>query len=208
MPDWEDIFKKDGKVFETPHPDMERISTLFKKRDIRKILDIGCGSGRHLVFFSKRGFEIFGIDASPSALDISNEWLKEEGRFCDLKLHRIEDIFPYSDEYFDALISIQVIHHNLLKDIEFTINEMKRVLKSKGLIFITFPLFGVGSKLEQWDLKEIEKGTFIPQKGPERGLPHHFFTKDEIYQLFKSFKILQLYVDETKHRALLAEKRD
>jgi SAM-dependent methyltransferase len=208
MPDWEDIFKKDGKVFETPHPDMERIATLFKKRDIHKILDIGCGSGRHLVFFSKMGFKIYGIDASPSALELSNEWLKEEGRACELKLHRIEDKFPYSNEYFDAILSVQVIHHNLLKDIKFTISEMKRILKPKGLIFITFPLFGVGSKLEQWDLKEIEKGTFIPQKGPEKGLPHHFFTKHEIYQLFESFKILELYVDKTKHRALLAEKRD
>ena len=207
MADWDNIFKKEGKVFEIPHPDMERVAGIFKNRDICKILDIGCGSGRHLVFFSKMGFEIYGLDASPRALEISEEWLKEEGRTCDLKLHRIEDKFPYTNDYFDAIISIQVIHHNLLKDIKFTIKEINRVLKPKGLIFITFPLFGGGSKLDGWDLKEIEKGTYIPQTGSEKGLPHHFFTIDEIYQLFEPFKILELYVDETNHRALLAEKK-
>lgn len=207
MPDWNHIFTKAGKVFDTPHHDMERIAKIFLQKNFKKILDLGCGSGRHLVYFSKLGFEVYGLDASPKALEISRDWLKAEGKVCDLRLHRIEDEFPYMDEYFDAIISIQVIHHNLLKDVIFTIKEMERILRPDGLIYLTFPLFGVGSKLEGWDLKEIEKGTFIPQAGPEEGLPHHFFTENEIYDLFKSFTITELYVDKTNHRALLAKKK-
>jgi SAM-dependent methyltransferase len=207
MPDWNEIFTRKGKVFETPHPDMERIANLFRERDIYKILDLGCGSGRHLVYFSNKGFEVYGLDASPKALELSEVWLKQEGKHCDLKLHRIEEKFPYHNNYFDAIVSIQVIHHNFIKDIKFTIKEINRILKTKGLIYITFPLFGVGSKLEGWELKQVEKGTYIPQTGPEKGLPHHFFTETEIYELFGSFKVLELYVDDTKNRALLAEKK-
>ena len=207
MPDWNDIFTKAGKVFDTPHPDIERIAKTFLQKNCNKILDLGCGTGRHLVYLSKIGFEVYGLDASPKALEISRDWLKTEGKICDLKLHRIEDKFPYMDEYFDAIISIQVIHHNYLKDIIFTIKEIERVLRSGGLIYLTFPLLGVGSKLEGWKLKKIEKGTYIPQTGPEEGLPHHFFTESEIYELFESFTILELYVDQTNHRVLLAEKK-
>jgi len=207
MPDWEDIFKKEGKVFHDPHPDMERIAELCLKKGFNKILDLGCGSGRHLVYFSNKGFKIYGLDSSPKALEISKNWLEKEGKYCDLKLHRIEQKFPYSNAYFDAIISIQVIHHNLLKQIKFTINEIERILKSNGLIFITFPLLGEGSKIDTWNLKKVETGTYIPQSGPEKGLPHHFFTENEIYDIFEAFKILELYVDKTKHRALLAEKK-
>ena len=207
MPDWNAIFTKAGKVFETPHPDIERIAKVFLKKKFNRILDLGCGSGRHLVYLSKIGFEVYGLDSSPKALEISRDWLKSEGKNCELKLHRIEEKFPYEDKYFDAIVSIQVIHHNYLKDIIFTIKEMERILIPDGLIYVTFPLFGVGSKLEGWDLKEVEKGTYIPQTGPEEGLPHHFFTESEIYELFESFTISELYVDDTNHRALLAEKK-
>jgi SAM-dependent methyltransferase len=207
MPDWNEIFTKEGKVFETPHPDIERIANLFRERKIYKILDLGCGSGRHLVYLSNKGFEVYGLDASPKALELSRAWLKQEGKYCDLKLHRIEEKFPYHNSYFDAIVSIQVIHHNFIKDIRFTIKEINRILKTNGLIYFTFPLFGVGSRLEKWELKQVEKGTYIPQTGPEKGLPHHFFTEAEIYELFGSFKVLELYVDDTKNRALLAEKK-
>jgi SAM-dependent methyltransferase len=207
MPDWDDIFTQEGKVFDTPHPDMERLVRIFKERGFHRILDLGCGTGRHLIYFLNFGFEVYGLDASPKALEISSDWLEQEGKSCDLKLQRVEHKLPYENEFFDAIISIQVIHHNLLEEIKFTIKEMERILKSKGLVYITYPLYGLGSKLERWELKKVEKGTFIPQDGPEAGLPHHFFTEEEIYELFGSFTILELYNDKTKHKALLAEKK-
>ena len=207
MPDWDDIFTQEGKVFDTPHPDMERLVRIFQERGFHRILDLGCGTGRHLIYFLNFGFEVYGLDASPKALEISRNWLEQEGKSCDLKLQRVEHKLPYENEFFDAIISIQVIHHNLLEEIKFTIKEMERILKSKGLVYITYPLFGLGSKLERWELKKVEKGTYIPQDGPEAGLPHHFFTEEEAYELFGHFTILEIYNDKTKHKALLAEKK-
>ena len=79
MPDWNEIFTERGKVFLEPHPDMERLVKLFKKNDVQKILDLGCGTGRHLLFFFKKGFDMFGIDASPKGIEIAQECLSEEG---------------------------------------------------------------------------------------------------------------------------------
>ncbi len=207
MPDWDEIFSKRGKIFHDPHPDMEKISELFKEKGVKRVLDLGCGTGRHLIFLSKKGFVVYGMDASPKALEMANKWLIEENEKAELHLNRIEHKFPYEDKFFDAIISIQVIHHNLIKDIISTVKEIERILKKGSIIFITFPVLGTGSKLETWELKEIEKGTYIPQKGQEKGLPHHFFTVDEIHQVFSSFNLLENYMDETNHRAILGIKK-
>ena len=206
MPDWNHIFTEGGKIFVEPHTDMERLAQLFKEQRIQKILDLGCGTGRHLIFFAKNGFEVYGIDASPKALEIANKWLKEERLHAELKNHRMEHKFPFEDAFFDAIISIQVIHHNLMRDIILTIEEIKRILKTKGMIFITVPILRGGSKSEEIDLKEIEKNTYIPQNGPEKDLPHHFFTLEEIRKVFKSFDLKEIYIDDTGHRAIIGQK--
>ncbi|MFX0072126.1 MAG: class I SAM-dependent methyltransferase [Candidatus Hermodarchaeota archaeon] len=207
MPDWDEIFSERGKIFHDPHPDMEKITQLFKEKGVKRVLDLGCGTGRHLIFLLKKGFEVYGMDASPNALEMAKKWLIEENLKAELHMNRMEDKFPYKDKFFDAIISIQVIHHNLIKDIIFTVKEIERILKKDSVIFFTFPVLGTGSKLENWELKEIEKGTYIPQKGQEKGLPHHFFTVDEIYQVFSSFNLLEIYMDETNHRAILGIKK-
>ena len=207
MPDWDSIFTEKGKVFIEPHPEIERISKIFQERGVKRILDLGCGTGRHLIFLSKKGFEVYGMDASAKALEIAQEWLDEENLDIKLFLNRMENRFPYDDNFFDAIMSIQVIHHNLMKNIIFTVNEISRILKPKGLIYITFPKLGGGSKLDDWELKEIEKGTYIPQAGKEKGLPHHFFTIEEIFQVFHSYELLEINLDGTHHRAILGIKK-
>jgi len=206
MPDWDAIFTEKGKFFLETHPEMERISKLLKEKGVKRVLDLGCGTGRHLVFFSKKGFEVYGMDASPKGISIAEQWLLEENLKVEIKLHRMEEKFPYEDNFFDAIISIQVIHHNRMKEILITVSEITRVLRRGGIIFITFPRFG-----EMWreasNLKEIEKGTYIPEKGKEKGLPHHFFTTEEIQEVFSSFNLLENFNDRKNHRAILGAKK-
>ncbi|MFX1419768.1 MAG: class I SAM-dependent methyltransferase [Promethearchaeota archaeon] len=208
MPDWEDIFSEKGKVFTEPHQDMEKIAEFFQKREVQKILDVGSGTGRHLVFFSKKGFEVYGFDASPKAISIAKKWLEEENLVGSLKLHRMEEKFPYQDLFFDAVISIQAMHHNKIKDILVTVGEIERVLKNGGIIFITFPKLEGVLESDDWKLEEIEKGTYIPQAGQEKGLPHHFFTIEEILEVFGSFNLLEIYDDGEMHRAILGVKKE
>jgi ubiquinone/menaquinone biosynthesis C-methylase UbiE len=150
---------------------------------------------------------MYGFDASPKGLSLTRKWLSEEGLSAELINHRMEERFPYDDNYFDAVISIQVIHHNKLKDIIFTVSEITRVLKNHGIIFITFPRLEDRDDLDDWKLKEIEKGTYIPQTGKEKGLPHHFFTITEIQEVFSSFNLVEIYNDRTRHRAILGVKK-
>jgi 2-polyprenyl-3-methyl-5-hydroxy-6-metoxy-1,4-benzoquinol methylase len=172
-----------------------------------RILDLGCGTGRHLLFFASQGFEVYGLDAATKGVEIARKWLTENNLNCNLTVQRMEEIFPYEDSFFDAVISIQAMHHNKVKEIKFTIREIKRVLKPGGLIFITVPISKLTYKNNHPNLEKIEKGTYLPLSGPEKGLLHHFFTEREISKFFKGFEIKKIYLDRTKHRAILGFKR-
>jgi SAM-dependent methyltransferase len=205
MPDWDDVFAEKGKYFTTPHPDMERLANLFSEKGVRRILDLGCGTGRHILFFLKKGFEVYGLDGSPNGLEIAKNWLNEEKLASELTCQKIEHDFPYKDGFFDAVISIQVIHHNLIKDIVFTVNEIKRILKPEGFIFLTFPLLQ-GFYVKRQNMRKVETRTYIPLTGQEKGLHHHFFTTGEIKKVFSAFELSEIYIDETNHRAILGQK--
>lgn len=209
MPDWEKIFEEKGHVFVDPHPDMSRLARIFSEQEVKRILDLGCGTGRHLAYFSRVGFEVSGFDSSKTALDLAVKWLKDEELDADVRLSRMEEPFPYPDDFFDAVISIQVIHHNLLRDILTTVNEIERVLKIGGYIFITTPILGPKPENpeDDWKLHQVEDGTFIPQSGPESGIPHHYFTEEKLHEVFRNFKILEMYMDDTNHRCLLAIRK-
>lgn len=71
MPDWNDIFSEKGRFFTETHPDMERIAEIFKEKGVHKILDIGSGTGRHLIFLPKMSFEMYGFDASPKTISLA-----------------------------------------------------------------------------------------------------------------------------------------
>jgi hypothetical protein len=43
MPDWDTIFRRDGKVFEQPQEDMGALIRLLKKRGARRVLDLARG---------------------------------------------------------------------------------------------------------------------------------------------------------------------
>ena len=207
MDSWDSIFKKKGKVFRAPHPDMKEVVKYLKEMNGTRVLDLGCGTGRHLVYFAVEGFEVYGLDAAPEGIKIAKQWLEERNLNGELVIHRMEAGFPYQDSFFDAIISIQAMHHNKFETIKFIVQEMERVIKPGGLIFITFPKLDLFKKKNRWELKEIEKGTFIPLSGPEKGLFHHYFTKDEIYEVFNGFEIEKDYVDKTKHRAILGYRK-
>ena len=199
---WNDVFKEHGAFFGEPHEDMAKVVELLKRNGARTVLDLGSGSGRHVVYLARNGFSAYGFDSSPEGLEISRNWLKREGLTADLRIRSMTEPLPYEDSFFDAVISVQVIHHARIAEVREIVAEIRRILKRGGLIFITVPK--VKSQAETF--QEIEPDTFIPLDGLEKGLPHHYFTPDELRDLFKDFTITDIHLDSVEHYCVLALK--
>ncbi|MEM5830751.1 MAG: class I SAM-dependent methyltransferase [Candidatus Aenigmatarchaeota archaeon] len=109
----------------------------MEKRRFRKNLDLGCGSGRHLVYLARKGFKVYGIDIARHGLKIAREWLKKEGLKAKLKVGDIYKKLPYKNNFFDVIICVRTLNHGKIEWIRRTIKEMYRILKSDGYIFVT-----------------------------------------------------------------------
>ena len=112
-----------------------------------KIIDIGCGTGRHSIELVKRGYQITGIDLSESQLKRAREKAKEQGVEIDFQKHDARDL-PFKSE-FDLAIMLCEGGFSLMETDEMNFEILKnatKVLNDKGkLIFTTlnglFPLF-------------------------------------------------------------------
>ncbi len=217
---WDKIFKERGKVFIKPQEDVPKIAALFKKQGVKKILDLGCGSGRHLIYLAKNNFDVYGIDIAKSGIKIAKNWLKDENLKAQLKIGDIYQKLPYPDNFFDAIISIQTLHHARVEKIRKLMKEIERILKPKGLIFVTVrrALRARGWKknkivIHKWKgwkkkkvkYKVIDWRTYIPVEGDERDI-HFNFTKDLIKKEFKNFQIPKIWL-KRGHYCLLGELR-
>jgi len=175
---------------------------IIKVNSPKRILDLGCGTGRHTVALAKLGFEAHGIDQSPEALKIAQKQLKSKDLKGFLKEGDIYDTLPYADNYFDSVFAIQMVYHSTLWRINNLINEIHRVLKKEGSFFFSSAI----SVKYSMSINNgtcyipIEPGTYFPLDGRERHMPHHYFTKEEIYRLLKGrFRIVDMYNDKENY---------
>ena len=67
------------------------------------VLDLGCGTGRHVIPLLRRGYTLTGIDGSREMLNILREKLKENNLKADLIHHDITS-FNRFDRKFDTVI--------------------------------------------------------------------------------------------------------
>lgn len=199
---WNRVFGQQGRVFTEPHEDMPRVADVLRERRAGRALDLGSGTGRHLVYLARRGFSALGLDNSPEGIRLAEEWLAEEDLSAGLCLGSMTDGLPYRSESLDAVVSVQVIHHAPIAEIRALVGEVDRVLRAGGLVFVTVPKL----RNQASEFEEIEPGTLVPLDGPEEGLPHHYFTPEELRESFGAFHVLDLWVDSYQHHCLLAER--
>lgn len=175
----------------------------FKRDGKTKILDLGCGAGRHVFFMANENIDTYGIDISKEGVEYTKEVLEDlklKGTIVEGTISNL----PYRNNYFDGLISCGVLYYCTIDEIKKSIKEIYRVLKDDGKALIvvrTVEDYRCGNG------EEIEKNTFIINEKEEtkcafneNGLTMHFFTKEEIKQLFKEFKCVTIdKIEETHH---------
>jgi len=134
--EWEDEYTEG-----TPHWATDMNPSLFaqefveelKDNKLSKILEVGCGNGRDSIFFSRAGMNVTAIDVSPSAIELAqSNAAKEEITNIRFMVANVEEL-PFTDNEFESLFTLSVIHSTNLKK---TISQIARVVRKGGLVFI------------------------------------------------------------------------
>ncbi|HKX20363.1 MAG TPA: class I SAM-dependent methyltransferase [Nitrososphaeraceae archaeon] len=176
---WDKVYSNDSAFFgEKPSDFAQKCYGDFKKYEVKKLLELGCGQGRDTIFFASNDLDVDAIDSSKIAIE--NVKQKIRGKNISLHLRHFEarQALPFDTGYFDAVYSHMFYNMRFTdEELRYLFKESSRVLKNKGLLY-----FSVRSD------KDIlyNKGKKIDDKIYEiNGFQIRFFTKDQI-ELFLS----------------------
>jgi SAM-dependent methyltransferase len=184
--DIEDIYKKLSPEelpwnIETP-PDIliELVESVTVKPC--KAVDLGCGTGHYAMYLAQKGFDVTGIDISPTAIKLSQEKAEKERVTCKFMVADVLGNLNEVKDTFDFAYDWSLLHHVYPEKRINYIENVNRILNSGGhYLSVCFsekdPLFGGSGKY-----RETPLGTVL-----------YFSSEEELKELFSGyFRIIEL----------------
>jgi ubiquinone/menaquinone biosynthesis C-methylase UbiE len=101
------------------------------------VLDVGCGTGDQVFHYAQKGAIATGVDENPNMIELAEKnWERFRFNNATFDIASATEL-PFPDGYFDC-VSISLALHEMDRD-ERTkaVNEMKRVVKKKGVLMFT-----------------------------------------------------------------------
>lgn len=127
--DWKNRFS-----FELPD-----LMNLFRKNKVERVVDIGCGTGEHVIEFAKHGLIAFGIERSRLMVDAANNKVKMLPEVVRKRIRFIageyEDLLPelMREEFHAATILGNSLSHNPY-NYQSLIKKTAQILSKKSIM--------------------------------------------------------------------------
>ena len=168
-----------------PDRTVRRWGPILARSGRRCVLDIGCGGGRHTVYMARLGLEVTAGDLSPLALEQTRRWLERERVQAHLVQFDMISL-PFPAESFDAVVSVNVLHHARPGEARRAVAEVWRVLRPGGLFLAV-----VAGPRDCYCLLERPPGaTWPPCAQPQGSADARPCAENDLFGLFSSFSIL------------------
>ncbi|KJV63535.1 MULTISPECIES: methyltransferase domain-containing protein [Ehrlichia] len=145
----------------------------LKNCDKKNILDVGCGTGNIGKFLDITHHNFIQVDLSQEMCILA----KEKNNALSINCHM--DVMPFYDSFFDIVITSMVLQWSC--NINITLLELLRVVKSDGVLYIAIPIFG--TLIELNNVVEKVGGSFSK-----------FYQMDELINIINSFNVKIQYV--------------
>jgi SAM-dependent methyltransferase len=100
----------------------------------RRVLDVGCSFGRHLVAFAANGATTYGLDLQETYLHLSRVMAARERVQAPRLLRATAEQLPFKDAQFDVVFSRLVL--NYVTSLDKAFSEMSRVLVPGGRLIV------------------------------------------------------------------------
>jgi ubiquinone/menaquinone biosynthesis C-methylase UbiE len=101
----------------------------------KRILDAGCGDGRHALSLASRGATVVGVDGSSEMIALAEQC--SGGRGMEFLLADLTGTLPFPDASFDVVVSTMVLTD--IPRIDVAISEFARILKNGGSLVLSMP---------------------------------------------------------------------
>ncbi|MCS4433788.1 methyltransferase domain-containing protein [Aquiflexum gelatinilyticum] len=135
-----------------------------------KILDAGCGEGRNTIYFLQGGYQIFGVDSNPIAIQMARIYAQTIQKDYDVFRFQTSLVgnMPFHKGAFDVVISSAVMHFATSETHFLTMmDDMMSVLKPGGIFFLRMTT-GQGEMQEK--SPHLGDGVYLLPDGSERFL--------------------------------------
>jgi ubiquinone/menaquinone biosynthesis C-methylase UbiE len=161
----------------------------------KKILDWGCGPGRiirHLPNVIGNGCEYYGTDYNKNSID----WCSSNIPDIHFNTNSLEAKLPYPDNFFDVIYGISIFTH-LSEQLHYSwYNELIRILKPGGIVFLTtqgdnFVIKLTDNELEKYNMDQlivrgkVKEGHRTFSAFHPVGFMKHLFNNIEILEHFR-----------------------
>lgn len=156
----------------------EILDSFEKYRKNGRLLDVGCGIGHFLGIAKARGWEVYGTEYATEAIQIC--------RGKGITMHEgAIDPKNYQPEFFDIIVSIEVIEHINTPRVE--IGNFKKVLIAGGILYFTTPNFNSLTRL------------ILKSKWDNIAYPDHlsYYTPSSIQRILEEFEFKKLNLQTT-----------
>ncbi len=153
-----------------------RVASLRAEGSVR-VLDLGCGVGRHAVALAALGARVVGLDASTAAL----EEVGRRARNAGVRVELCEGNFaplPFEDDSFDYVLSYNAVYHGDEASLRSTLSELRRVLRPGGIYQCTMLS---KANHEYGRGLEVSRNTFVqPDAEDDKIHEHLYLNREEI----------------------------
>jgi ubiquinone/menaquinone biosynthesis C-methylase UbiE len=153
-----------------------------------RVLDVGCGIGRSMVFGTHMGLEMWGVDLSSRAIATAQEWMERTDGANARRRAVVSDVrnLPWPDGHFDHALSDSALDSMTLEIATAGIAEVARLVKRGGYFYCNL-ISGVGISGDREFAGEVVVDTLH-----EQGTVQCYFNEAKIRRLMEPhFEILE-----------------
>lgn len=185
--DWK---KEDCPVWLTPSEESHYLADRWREKGLTELLDLGCGLGRHSIFFARRGFRVSAFDLSEEGARHLTDWAEREGLDVDVRVADMLEM-PYPDGAFDCAFAYHAISHTDSKGIRTILSEIRRVLRPGGEAFLTL-CSKESRSFRDAGYPKLDENTVVKNGGgPEDGVPHFYAEMKDVPELLNGFRLIR-----------------
>ena len=177
---WDKRYRAEGRIWgDKASRTAGQALEIFNTHKIKNILVPGSGYGRNTRLFSEAGFRVTGVEISPEACKMAQEFDPQSSFINASALD-----MSFLAEKFDAIYCFNVLHLFRENDKKLFIRQCVDRLKENGIMFFTV----FSEKEESYGRgKETEKNTFESRPGR----PVHYFSESDLQEHFKGMRIIE-----------------